>query len=422
MSIKIKALKGVNDILPNEIEKWNFVEQQARWLCFRYGYKEIRLPILEESALFTRSIGQTTDIVEKEMYTFLDKGLRKIALRPEATASAVRAYLEHNFDQSGLTKLFYAGPMFRGEKPQQGRNRQFYQIGIEAFGSYSPYLDAEVIDLAVAYLRLFNIKNFSIILNSAGCNKDKENFAKQLNLYLTDKKDRLCECCQNRYQKNILRILDCKNKLCRKTINNAPKIVENLCANCQDRFQQVRKNLDLLNIQYTLDPYLVRGLDYYTGTIFEIRHGQLGAQNTVSAGGRYDNLVADLGGKDTGAIGFAFGVERLLIAAEAEKFKFPQQEQTMVYIIGLGDSSYAKAFAITNILRTERIAAFIDVEQRSLKAQMRHADKLNCRYVLIIGDDELKQDCVILRDMLNSSQELIKISKLIDEIKKKLNI
>lgn len=419
--IKIKSLKGVNDILPFEIGKWNHVEQQARQLFSLYEYKEIRIPIIEESALFSKSIGQETDIVEKEMYTFLDKGKRSIALRPEATASVVRAYLEHNFDQQGLVKLFYLGPMFRGEKPQSGRNRQFYQIGVEALGSYHAYLDAEVISLANAYLNMLGLKNFKIILNSVGCFSDKLKFSNLLKEYLQDKSASLCLSCQQRMQRNVLRILDCKDPTCRKIMQNAPQITKNLCNECEQHFAQVKEALTSLKLAYETNPYLVRGLDYYTKTVFEIIHFDLGAQNAISAGGRYDNLVEDLGGQPTGAIGFAFGIDRLLLACDKEKLtSIGQDKKTDVFIISLGQTASQKAFEITHDLRGKQISTYLNFEQKSLKSQMRQADKLQYRFVLILGDDELAKCSILLKDMATSNQELIKFEELVNVLKKRL--
>ncbi len=418
--MKIKALKGVQDILPADIAQWNFVHEKASKIFSRYGYNQIIVPIIEESSLFTRSIGKQTDIVEKEMYVFTDRGNRSIALRPEATASIVRAYLEHHYNQSGLTKFFYSGPMFRGEKPQAGRNRQFYQIGIEALGTYNPYLDAEALSLAVEYLKQIGIKNFNVLINTVGSNEDKLLFSKKLKAFLKNKKEHLCEHCRSRYDRNVLRILDCKNKGCRKILISAPKIIDCLSQDSLKDFTLFQNALELLGVNYTFDPYLVRGLDYYTKTVFEITHEKLGAQNTILAGGRYDNLVEQLGGPATGAIGFACGVERLLLAEKAESFVLNNSSRKSIYAIGLGENAYNKIFEISHKLRNNSIPVHIDFEKKSLKAQMRQANKLNCSHVLILGDDELKQKSIVIKYMDRGEQELVKIDSLLKVLKREI--
>ncbi|MCG2710918.1 MAG: histidine--tRNA ligase [Candidatus Omnitrophica bacterium] len=418
--MKIKALKGVQDILPDDIAQWNFIHEKAAKIFSRYGYKQIIVPIIEESVLFTRSIGQQTDIVEKEMYTFVDRGNRSIALRPEATASIVRAYLEHNYNQAGLTKFFYSGPMFRGEKPQAGRNRQFYQIGVEALGSYNPFLDAETLSLAFEYLNEIGIKNFNISVNTVGSCEDKQNFSKKLKFFLRDRKSCLCDYCKNRYERNVLRILDCKNKECGKILKSAPKIIDCLSRDSLRDFTIFQNALESLGVDYTFDPYLVRGLDYYTKTVFEITHDKLGAQNTILAGGRYDNLVEQLGGPATGAVGFACGIERLLLAEKAETFTLNREKKQSIYAIGLGENAYKKIFEIAHNLRRNSISVHIDFELKSLKAQMRQANKLNSSHVLILGDDELNKNSIMLKYMDKGTQELISIDSLIKIIKKEI--
>lgn len=418
--MKIKALKGVQDILPTDIDQWNFVHKQAAEIFSRYGYKQIIVPIIEESKLFTRSIGQQTDIVEKEMYTFLDRGNRSIALRPEATASIVRAYLEHNYNQTSLAKFFYNGPMFRGEKPQAGRNRQFYQIGVEAMGSYSPFLDAETLSLAIEYLKGIGIQKFNVLVNTVGSREDKLTYSKVLKGFLNDQKNNLCEHCKSRYDRNVLRILDCKNKACRKILKNAPQIIDCLSPESMKDFSLFQNALELLGVHYTFDPHLVRGLDYYTKTVFEITHDQLGAQNTILAGGRYDNLVEQLGGPATGAIGFACGVERLLLAQKAEPLASESSVAKSIFVIGLGDEAYNRIFEIAQTLRRNSISVYIDFERKSLKAQMRQANKLNCSHVLILGDDELKKESILIKYMDKGTQDLIKLDALENVIKKEL--
>lgn len=422
LTMKIKALKGVRDILSQEIEKWNFIEQKAQQKFSAYGYAQIKTPIIEESRLFTRSIGQETDIIEKEMYTFVDRGNRKIALRPEATASVARAYLEHNLDQKGLVKLYYSGPMFRGEKPQSGRNRQFYQIGIEALGCYSPYLDVEIIHLAVDYLHSLGLRNFKLLINTVGSATDKTNYSRILRAYLKNKLSELCESCQKRFERNTLRILDCKHKSCQKIIKDAPKIHENLSKQSSSDFLIVKNNLDKLKIDYTVMPALVRGLDYYTKTVFEIAHDKLGAKNTILAGGRYDNLIEDLGGKPTGCAGFALGVERLLLVCDAEHLNFAPEEKITVYAIGLDECSFEEIFKLTHALRKNDIPTYVNFEQRSLKSQIRQADRLKCRYVLIMGENELKAESILLKDMKYRTQELISLDEIVLRLKNLITV
>ncbi|MBU1086482.1 MAG: histidine--tRNA ligase [Candidatus Omnitrophica bacterium] len=414
--MKINCLKGVQDILPEQMAQWNYLHSLAHEIFACYGYKQIIIPIIEESALFTRSIGQETDIVEKEMYTFVDRGMRKIALRPEATASVVRAYLEHGLDKTGDSKLFYSGPMFRGEKPQAGRNRQFYQIGIEALGTYSPFLDAEVIKLAVDYLKAIGLKDFKLLINSVGNTKDKHDFGNSLKNFLKDKQADLCASCKSRYERNILRILDCKSRNCKKLLEHAPIILDNLSEESTRHFTILKNSLDVLKVAYQIIPYLVRGLDYYTNTVFEITHEKLGAQNTILAGGRYNNLIADLGGQAAGAVGFACGVERLLLAMQAEGIEFQKKAEPAVFVIGLGDKAYMKTFTIADQLRQQGIISYIDFQERSLKAQMRLANKLNCAYVLILGDNELASHNIQLKNMRDSTQQLVRLDNLVNHL------
>jgi histidyl-tRNA synthetase len=418
--MKIKALKGVQDILPDKIEQWNYVHDLAKKIFSDYGYEQIIIPVIEESSLFTRSIGAQTDIVEKEMYSFVDRGNRTISLRPEATASVVRAFLEHDLNRAGKLKLFYMGPMFRGEKPQAGRNRQFYQIGIEAFGSYSNFLDAEVIGLGVKYLESIGLKDFKVLINSVGTAEDKENFGRILQDFLKGRQSDLCENCNTRYNRNILRVLDCKNKKCKKIIQNAPKIIESLSGKSKNDFERVKAGLDCLQVKYEVSPNLVRGLDYYTKTVFEITHDKLGAQNTILAGGRYDNLVSELGGQPTGAVGFACGVERIILAIESESLQLPISKKSPCFLIGLGEQAYKRIFGLANQLRSRGILTHLDYLNRSLKAQMRLANKAECEFVAILGEDELSANQIQLKNMKNGTQELIELDKFVEILVNKI--
>jgi len=410
----LKALRGMKDILPEEAGTWQCIEEEARKTFELYGYKEIRTPSLEETSLFTKSIGEGTDIVQKEMYSFKDKGGRKISLRPEATAPVVRAYLENNLDKTGgLVKLYYIGPMFRSERPQAGRQRQFHQIGVEALGSYNPYLDVEVINLMKSYLDSIGLDNCKIKLNSLGCNKDKTALKNKLKKFLSSQTSRLCKDCKIRFKKNILRVFDCKNDSCKALLREAPKMSENLCADCNDHFEKVKSGLELVGVNYEIDPYIVRGLDYYTRTTFEVTHPKLGAQDAIAAGGRYDNLVKDFGGAKTGACGFALGVERIITALELKK---GEREALDVYIATIGEEPYKKGFYLLDQLRKEGISSEIDYESKSLKAQMRVANKLGVRFVAILGEDELEKGIICLRDMSCGSQEEIKLEDFMEKM------
>jgi histidyl-tRNA synthetase len=415
----IKVLKGMKDILPEEVGIWQDIEDAARSLFGLFGYREIRTPALEETSLFIKSIGQSTDIVQKEMYAFKDKGGRQISLRPEGTAPIVRSYIENNLDKlEALSKLYYIGPMFRSEKPQSGRQRQFYQIGVEAIGSESPYIDAEVIYLMKAYFDKIGLSDYTIKINTLGCPKDKTRIKKELSKFLSKKTNLLCKDCKTRYKKNILRIFDCKQEGCKALLRTAPKMIEYICEECNNHFQEVRKVLDLLKVPYVLDPYIVRGLDYYTSTAFEVTHQKLGAQDAIGAGGRYDNLVRDTGGPKTGACGFALGEDRLVMALDREG-----REKTSldVYFAAIGQNAHEEAFLLCNKLRGKGISSEIDYQSKSLKAQMRQANKRGARYVSILGDDELEKRSIIIRDMSNGRQSEIKIEAFVEEMKRLLN-
>lgn len=420
LKTQIKALRGTKDLLPQEAKLWTILEQKAKTIFSLFGYEEIRTPIIEEAPLFVRSIGEGTDIVEKQMYTFLDRGERSIALRPEATASAVRAYLEHGMDrQAGLVKLFYLGPMFRAERPQAGRARQFHQIGVEAIGSYSSYLDVEIIALLSTLLDSFGIKGYSIKLNSLGCENDKKELSKGLRKSMENRIDDFCDDCKARYAKNILRILDCKNEKCKSSIKAIFKgTTDYLCSRCRLHFDAVKEALGILKIDYKLEPYLVRGLDYYTRTTFEVTHRKLGAQDAIAAGGRYDNLVLDLGGPEKGSCGFAIGTERAVMAIE----DMPIIDLGIdIYLATIGEEAYQLGFKLAMELRSKGISTEIDYEGKSLKAQMRAADKLGAKSVGLIGEDEIKNGTITLRDMSTKEQRAIPQSNFLNEIQRMLS-
>ena len=416
--MNIQAIKGVKDILPGEVEVWQYIENKARSVFETYGFSEIRAPIFEYTELFSRSIGETTDIVEKEMYTFEDTTGKKITLRPEGTAPVVRAYIEHQlYNKAHITKLYYFGPMFRHERPQAGRYRQFYQIGAEVFGIDSPILDAEILSILNNLMEAIDIKGPDLQINSLVCKEGRPKYKEALKQFLKDKLPLLCENCQRRMDRNPLRVLDCKGKTCKDAVKDAPIILDYLCDGCKKHFDKVKETLKILNVSYTLNPRLVRGLDYYTKTTFELVSTNLGAQNAVAAGGRYDGLVEELGGPKTPGIGFAIGIERLASLMEKDNFKTNKPD---VFIATLGDKAKDISVSLIDSLREKGIKAETDYEDASLKSQMRKADKLGARYVLIIGEDEIKKGSALLRDMENKTQEGININNMLDILAAKI--
>lgn len=416
--MNIQAIKGTEDRLPQDTPKWNYIETTARDLFRLYNFHEIQTPIIEEEGLFVRSIGDMTDIVGKEMYSFTDRGEKRLALRPEATAAVVRAYLEHYlYKEDSLTKLYYIGPMFRAERPQAGRLRQFHHVGVEAIGSDSPYLDAEIILLLVKFLDRVGIRQYELRLNSLGCDNDKARLQQQLCDKLKDRLNILCKDCRDRYKRNVFRLLDCKNDTCKKVIRELNLTSTHLCKTCQGHFDKVKEILQLLKIPYELDATLVRGLDYYTRTIFEVRHNLLGSQDAVGAGGRYDNLVELMGGPKKSAIGFAVGVERLLVVMEKQKIELPTQGPLDVYIATVGDMAYKAGFELLNCLRDTGISSDTGYLNKSLKSQMRTASGYNAKFVVILGEDELNKGVITLRDMKDSQQREIAMDRFIDYIK-----
>ena len=412
----IKALRGTHDILPDEIRLWQRIEAICRDIFNIYGYNEIKTPIIEEASLFTRSIGDATDIVQKEMYIFCDRGGRNIALRPEATASIVRSYIENSLFQSGgVSKLFYIGPMFRSERPQQGRQRQFYQIGLEAIGSNDPFIDGEVIALSVRFLERLGIEKFHVKINSLGCQKDKISIIERHKENFRPHIKKLCETCKARFDKNVLRIFDCKEASC-MAIAETVSTEKALCDECAKHFEKVKAGLDAIEIKYAIDHKIVRGLDYYTGTVFEITQESLGAKDAICAGGRYNNLVKELGGKDTPAIGFAFGMERLALALGNPGELKDNWIKVDVVVAVAGEGLDEKAFKLLDSLRNSGIVSEMDYASKSLKSQMRKAEKQGARFVVIVGEEEFKKGKVILRDMKNSLQEEVFLTEIIAKL------
>ncbi len=411
--MEIKAMRGFVDILPPATRRWEILEERAREVLAGFGFSEIRVPILEQAELFSRSIGEETDIVEKEMYTFEDRSGDCVTLRPEATASIVRAYIEHKlYAADPMVKLYSIGPMFRHERPQKGRHRQFHQINVEVFGVSLPVIDAEVIAILMHYLSLVGATNCHLQINSLGCPTCRLDYKEVLRAFLKNHLPRLCEDCRRRMDRNPLRAFDCKVPGCQEIMSEAPLISDYLCHPCAEHFAAVKSFLAILEIAYEVNPRMVRGLDYYTRTTFEVVAGGLGAQNAVAAGGRYDQLVAALGGPDIAGIGFAIGMERLLLITPDE----PLPSGPSLFIAALGEGPQREAFGLSYKLNRAGVRTLIDYEGRSLKAQMRRADKLGARYVLIVGEDEQRRGQAILRDMEEKKQEEIPLSSIFEEI------
>jgi len=416
--MKYTRQRGTRDILPPEIRTWQFLEDKARSVFESYNYAEIRTPIFEQTELFTRGIGEDTDIVGKEMYTFIDKGERSITLRPEETAPVVRALIENNLlGQNELVKLYYIGPMFRYERPQAGRSRQFYQAGVEVFGSSDPLIDAEVIELGLRYFIEIGLKELEVDINSVGCKKCRPKYKEELKKYFKGRSKDLCETCQGRLDRNPLRILDCKEPKCQKAIEGAPATTDHLCEECRAHFDKVKDYLSQYGIRFKLNKRLVRGLDYYTKTTFEIVSRSLGAQNAVCGGGRYDTLVEELGGRSTPATGFAIGLDRLVIVMKDQKISIPKDKRLQVYIITLGDAARQKGLEFLRNLRVMGIRSDIDYQGRSLNSQLKSADRLNAEFAVIIGDDELRNGLAIIKSMDEKTQEKVKFEEVLRKFK-----
>ncbi len=415
--MKFSVPRGTFDILPDEVSIWQFIETGAREVFESYNYREIRTPIFESTELFARSIGSTTDIVTKEMYTFLDKKGRSLALRPEETAPVVRSCLENNLiSPDKVTKLYYIGPMFRYERPQAGRFRQFHQVGVEAFGSADPLLDVEIILLGVGLFEKLGLENLEVDMNSVGCRKCRPAYLEELKKYFKSNIKEMCEDCKKRLEFNPLRILDCKNKSCQNFILKAPASLDFICSECKTKFEKIIGYLKESKVNFGINNRLVRGLDYYTGTTFEVISKKLGAQNAVCGGGRYDNLVEDLGGKPIPAVGFAVGVERTIEILKSFSVKIPATK-LKVFIATMGNEAKKKGFEILGKLRKVGIPADMDYLDRSLKVMMKAADKVSARYTIIIGEEELKKKVAILKNMEDGSQREIGLDDVLKELK-----
>lgn len=416
-----RAPKGTKDILPSESYSWQYVEEKIRQIARLYGYREIRTPIFEHTDLFVRSVGDTTDIVQKEMFTFEDKGKRSITLKPEGTAGVVRAYIEHSlYAEPQPIKVYYITPCFRHERPQAGRQRQFNQFGVEVFGGKEASLDAEIISLAVKLFDSLAIKGLKVNLNSIGCPDCRGPYHEKIKEYLGDNINSLCKSCSDRYEKNPLRILDCKEEGCKVLIAGIPLILDNLCDECKDHFDQVKAFLDAKGIDYQINPLIVRGLDYYTKTVFEIISDSLGAQSTVCGGGRYDGLVEECGGPKTPGIGFAIGLERLMMILEAQKAIDIIEEPMDIYIATIGDMARLKASDLISALRKKGISADMDHVGRSIKAQFKYAGKQGYKFVCTIGENELTTGDLRIKNMKEGKEDSIRIESLLDYLIKQL--
>lgn len=414
MALITKAIKGTKDVLPKDVHKNQYIEATALDIASKFGYKEIRTPVFEHTELFQRGVGDTTDVVQKEMYTFDDKGGRSITLRPEGTAGAVRSYLENGLCNEALPqKVCYLISCYRYEKPQAGRLREFHQFGVECFGSASPLADAEIIALAKSLFDTLGVKDLSLEINSIGCPTCRAEYYKALKEYFSSRKDELCNTCKSRLDRNPMRILDCKSPICHEIAEGAPVVIDYLCDECKEHFENVQKYLKAQNIEYTINPQIVRGLDYYTKTVFEFVSNSIGAQGTVCGGGRYDGLVEELGGQHTPSLGFAMGIERLMLLMEAQGCEFPEAEKPDLFIVALGEKATLKAVEIAKDMREEGFSALLDLNQRSVRAQMKYADKLGAKFNVVIGDNEVEAKTAKLKNMQTGEETEINLDTFV---------
>ena len=414
MALITKAIKGTKDVLPKDVHKNQYIEATALDIASKFGYKEIRTPVFEHTELFQRGVGDTTDVVQKEMYTFDDKGGRSITLRPEGTSGAVRSYLENGLCNEALPqKVCYLTSCYRYEKPQAGRLREFHQFGVECFGSASPLADAEIIALAKSLFDTLGVKDLSLEINSIGCPTCRAEYHKALKEYFSSRKDELCDTCKSRLDRNPMRILDCKSPICHEIAEGAPVVIDYLCDECKEHFENVQKYLKAQNIEYTINPQIVRGLDYYTKTVFEFVSNSIGAQGTVCGGGRYDGLVEELGGQHTPSLGCAIGIERLMLLMEAQGCEFPEAEKPDLFIVALGEKATLKAVEIAKDMREEGFSALLDLNQRSVRAQMKYADKLGAKFNVVIGDNEVEAKTAKLKNMQTGEETAINLDTFV---------
>lgn len=415
MALITKAIKGTKDVLPNEVNKNQYIESTCLSVAENFGYKEIRTPVFEHTELFQRGVGDTTDVVQKEMYTFDDKGGRSITLRPEGTAGAARAFLENGLCNEALPqKVCYLTSCYRYEKPQAGRLREFHQFGIECFGASSPLADAEMISLAKQVFDELGINNLHLEINSIGCPACRAEYHKALKEYFSSRKDELCSTCQDRLERNPMRILDCKSPVCSEIAESAPVVLDYLCDECKAHFESVKTYLGAMNIEYRVNPQIVRGLDYYTKTVFEFVSDSIGAQGTVCGGGRYDGLIEELGGQKTPSLGFGMGLERLQLIMEAQGCDFPEAEKPDLFIVALGEKAQLKAIEIAKDMRDEGYSVLYDLNDRSLRAQMKYADKLGAKFNVVIGDNEVDEGRAELKNMATGEKTDISLETFVN--------
>ncbi len=411
MALIAKKIKGTEDILPRDSYKWQFLEKILSDEARVYGFSEIRTPVFEQTALFQRGVGEGTDVVQKEMYTFETKGGESLTLRPEGTAGAARALLEHGLYNDGLPiKAHYFTTCYRYEKPQAGRQREFHQFGMEVYGASDPIADAELICAASSIFDRLQLPNIRLEINSIGCPECRKNYHAALKEYFSQFTDTLCETCMSRLEKNPMRILDCKSPICKEIAKNAPKITDFLCESCDEHFKKVQQYLTAAEIDFTVNPSIVRGLDYYTNTVFEFISDSIGAQSTVCGGGRYNGLIEELGGSPLPSLGFAIGLERLLMVLEAEGVEIPTPEKDMLYIAALGDKAQVKAFELVRTVRETGLKAQFDIVGRGLKAQMKYANKIGAKFSLVLGDNEIENGKAILKNMESGDQTEVSIT------------
>lgn len=403
-----KAIRGTNDVLPKDSFKWQFIEKKMIETARLFGFKEIRVPVFEHTEVFTKSVGDTTDVVQKEMYTFDDKGGRSITLRPELTAGVIRSVIEHGLFNDALPlKVCYIGGCYRYEKPQAGRLREFHQFGVECVGAAEPGADAEVILLAKHLLDQLEVKDLSLEINSIGCPECRKEYHTALKEYFNSKKENLCNTCLERLERNPMRILDCKCPECKEVSKNAPVIIDYLCDECNEHFSRVKEHLDAADVKYSVNPGIVRGLDYYTRTVFEFVSGKIGAQATVCGGGRYDGLVAQMGGPQTPSLGFGMGIERLLMVLESQEFEYPAESSVDVYIASIGNQALSESTKLATMLRNEGFSVLTDIVGRGFKAQMKYANKIDAKYLVVIGEDEIKNQTCNLKNMSTGQQKQV---------------
>lgn len=414
-----KAPKGTKDMMPEEAYKWHYIEEAFAEICANYGYSEIRTPMFEHTELFKRGVGDTTDIVQKEMYSFQDYGKRNITLKPEGTASVVRAYTEHKlFAGPQPVKFYYNIPCFRYEKPQSGRLREFHQFGIETFGTSDMLADAEIISLADEFLKKMGITDIELRINSVGCPECRKVYREALRGFLKPRYDELCDTCKDRYERNPMRILDCKSPVCSEIVKDAPVMLDYLCDDCKAAFEELKENLDAMGIEYKVDTGIVRGLDYYTKTAFEFVTEKIGAQGTVCGGGRYDHLVEEVGGPSTPGVGFGLGKERLLLTMEACGADIPQPQGADVFIAVMGEDAKKAGLRLLKELREKGLKAQMDIMGRNIKKQFKYADRIKAKKTVIIGQDELESGAYAVKDMATAQQVMIPASDIAKELLK----